>query len=224
MDGMKRKLTSLSLVAGFVLLGGCQSKLQQERDELWSQNVELQDQLTSTRSSFDSLQSKHSVLLDENRELRLSYEGARGGGAEPLIREGAVGVNTGFEGIPNVETLTSAGSITVRVPGDVLFRSGKVALKSEAKRTLDQIASVIRSDYVSNRIRIEGYTDTDPIRKSKWNDNLELSVQRAAAVHRFLQSKGIDPGQMYAAGFGEWHPRGTKSKSRRVEIVVVLEE
>ena len=219
MEGMKRLLSTYALVTGLVFLSGCQTN--ERLDKLWAQNEELQDELTRTRSALDSLDSKFNELDNENRELRLAMEGARGGGPEPDRLVGAV-ANTPFDRIPGVETIARADSITVNIPGDVLFASGKISLKSQAKRTLDQIASVINREYASNRIRIEGYTDKDPIRKSKWRDNLELSTQRAAAVHRYLQSKGIDPGKMYAAGFGEWHPRATKAKSRRVVIVVVL--
>ena len=107
------------------------------------------------------------------------------------------------------------------VPGDVLFGSGRVQLRAAAKKTLDRIAEVLGATYTSNVVGIEGHTDNDPIRKSRWKDNLELSVQRATAVHRYLQSKGIDTQRMYAAGWGENQPRGSKSKSRRVEIVVL---
>ncbi|MFW6165879.1 MAG: OmpA family protein [Ralstonia sp.] len=43
------------------------------------------------------------------------------------------------------------------------------------------------------------------------------------AVERYLQSQGISGEQMYSAGFGEAKPRETKAKSRRVEIVVILQ-
>jgi chemotaxis protein MotB len=111
----------------------------------------------------------------------------------------------------------------VRVPGDVLFSPGKIELKSTAKRTLDQIAQAIRGNHAGKMIRVEGYTDTDPIRKSPWTDNLELSLQRSAAVARYLQSKGVDGKRMYASGFGENKPRSSKANSRRVEIVVLAE-
>ena len=117
----------------------------------------------------------------------------------------------------------SDSPFTVRVPGDVLFSAGKTILRKSAKKTLNQIAQVIEREYQHNIIHIKGYTDTDPIKKSKWADNLELSLQRAAAVHRHLQKQGVDPQQMEAVGLGPWHPQGSKSKSRRVEIVVILD-
>ncbi len=206
----------LLVILGMLLLTGCKSnRLQMERDALWVQNQELQDELSRARSALDMAESDRASLVAENDQLR----------AEMSRRGEGVGAraNSGFMDIAGVETFTDAGGIHVRVPGDVLFSPGKVTLRSEAKETLDQIIGVIKREYGGQVIRVEGYTDTDPIRKSKWKDNLELSLQRAAAVHRYLQSKGISADQMYAAGFGETRPRETKAKSRRVEIVVVNE-
>jgi flagellar motor protein MotB len=98
-----------------------------------------------------------------------------------------------------------------------------VTLRAAALKTLDEIAGVLKREYAGHVIRIEGYTDSDPIRRSKWKDNLELSLQRAAAVHRHLSSKGVPEENMYAAGFGAKKPQATKAKSRRVEIVVITE-
>ena len=88
-------------------------------------------------------------------------------------------------------------------------------------RKNDQIAGVIKPQYASNVIRVVGHTDTDPIKKSKWEDNLQLSMERSASVHRYLQTRGIRPQLMEAVGNGQWHPKQTKATSRRVEIVVV---
>jgi chemotaxis protein MotB len=197
---------------GLMSLTGCQNRLKAERDALYVQNQELQDELDRARAALDAGGGDQSALLAEIDRLRSQL------GTQPMM--GA----TGFDNIAGVEAYASGGTITVRVPGDILFASGKVALKGSAKGTLNQIAGVIKSDYPGNTIRVEGYTDSDPIRKSKWKDNLELSLQRAAAVHRQLQSQGIAAENMYAAGFGEARQRGSKAKSRRVEIVVVLQE
>jgi len=130
---------------------------------------------------------------------------------------------TGFENVGGgVEVSQSAGKITLNVPGDLLFSSGKVTLTDASKNTLSSIASVINSDYAGRRIRVEGYTDTDPITKSKWADNLQLSMERAAAVYRHLESKDVAAELMYASGFGAQSAKETKKLSRRVEIVVLL--
>lgn len=203
----------LVVMSGSML--GCKyEQLQAERDSLWSQNQELQNELSQTRLALEAAQSDRDRLLAQRDELRNKVN---------VIATGAA-ANTGFNQIPGVEAVRSADRITVRVPGDVLFSPGKTTLRKSARKTLDDIAQVIERDYPHNTIQIKGYTDTDPIKKSKWADNLELSLQRAAAVHRYLQKKGVDPQRMEAVGLGPWHPRASKAKSRRVEIVVILDQ
>ena len=211
-----RTCVLLLLLAAATSLTGCKTRqLEAENERLWAENQELRSDLAMTRAA-------HDALLQENQQLR-----SRPIPQPQVIQQPPVGTgaNVGaFADIPGVETERHAGSISVRVPGDVLFAPGKVTLRDEAKRTLDQIASVINRDHAGNIVRVEGYTDTDPIRKSGWKDNLELSLQRAAAVHRYLQQQGVNKDRLYAAGWGESKPRESKAKSRRVEIVVVLNE
>lgn len=212
---MRRAKLVVAAVLAVSVLSGCQTnRLRQERDALWAQNQELQAELEAKRAALDAAENERTALMGRLSSMDAELAGAR--------QQGPVGA-TGFEGIAGIETERRAGGIAVRVPGDVLFASGKVDLRDEAKRTLDQIAAVLNREYAGAMVRVEGYTDTDPIRRSKWTDNLELSLQRAAAVHRHLASKGVNAKRMYAAGFGEWHPRDTKAHSRRVEIVVLAE-
>lgn len=208
-------ILSLALVIGLLPMTGCNNRLKMERDALYLQNQELQDELDRARAALSGGQGDQSALLAEIESLRAQLA------AQPM---GNVGDSTAFDNIAGVDAYSDGGTVTVRVQGDILFASGKVDLKGSAKSTLNQVASVIKSEYPGNTIRVEGYTDTDPIRKSSWKDNLELSLQRAAAVHRQLQSQGISADNMYAAGFGEARQQGSKEKSRRVQIVVVLRE
>jgi flagellar motor protein MotB len=210
--------------------GGCQyDRLKQERDALMLQTQELQAELSRARLALDRAESERGDLDRQIQRLEQAISGVRAAGDELgdlALRDRDLGdgpvANTGFGGIEGVETYRSApGQLTVRVPGDILFASGKVDLKDSAKKTLQEIAGVLKSRYAGSTIRIEGYTDTDPIKKSKWADNLELSLQRSAAVHRFLESQGVEGTRMYAAGFGAAKPAATKSRSRRVEIVVI---
>lgn len=218
---MKLSNSRASIVIMMVLmigvLGGCQDRLKQERDALWSQNQELQAELDRKAAELRMAQSEISVRNAEIDRVRNEMAAA------PIVTNPAP-LSTGFSSIPGVETRVGPGAITVRVPGDVLFASGKVQLKNSAQETLNQIGDVIEREYPTESVRIEGYTDTDPIRRSRWKDNLDLSLARAAAVHRYLAKNGISPKRMYAAGFGEHRPRSSKAQSRRVEIVVVLDQ
>jgi chemotaxis protein MotB len=133
---------------------------------------------------------------------------------------------TGFGEGYNVSLDAARGTITVTLPNEILFDSGKATLKRATSRELDHIYSVIRDKYSGKQIDVVGHTDTDPIRKSKWKDNWELSAQRALSVLRYLVKKGISPDQIKASGRGQSQPVASnssssgKARNRRVEIVV----
>ncbi len=215
--GMQR-LGGLILAVVLASQLGCQEKLMRERDALWTQNQELQEALSHQQQALEACETDRDRLGSQIDRLQAQgYQQAAAVATPPP----PVMADTAFSEIEGVETEQTAEAITVRVPGDVLFSPGRVDLKGSAQKTLDKIANVIKTDYASKTVRVEGYTDTDPIRKSKWADNLELSLQRAATVHRYLQKLGVDPSQMEAVGLGQWSPRQSKAKSRRVEIVVL---
>lgn len=220
------KSLPMLLLSAVVLLGvGCQRPVD-ERNALMDQNREAQSEIDRLRAALDrsmldigSVNAENGRLQAENDDLRRRLADA--GNASGVANRAA---STGFEGIPDVEVERTDTQIAVRVPGDVLFASGQAELKGSSLATLDELAGILQSQYPSNTIRIEGYTDQDPIRRSGWADNLELSLQRAAAVHRHLATRGLNAERMYAAGFGETRLRNSKEQSRRVEIVVVLRE
>ncbi len=133
---------------------------------------------------------------------------------------------TGFGEGYDVAFDASAGTITVTLPNAILFDSGKANLKSAGSKELDHIYSVLRDKYAGREIEVVGNTDTDPIKKSKWADNWELSAERALTVTRYLIKKGISEGNIKAVGCGPARPVASntnsagKQKNRRVEIVV----
>jgi len=214
-----RSVLLAGLAAMLLAAGGCESKLKAENDALRVENLELRDRLDAEQAAREACDSERAALIDKVSDLESQL-------GQPTVATG--GAATGFEGMGLDVERGSRGEITVRVPGDVLFASGKVDLKQSSKQTLANIARVLQSEYSGNEVRIEGYTDSDPIRKSKWKDNKELSAQRALAVERYLASQGVNDERMYSAGFGEANPRASnssaagKAQNRRVEIVVVM--
>ena len=113
------------------------------------------------------------------------------------------------------------GTITVTMPTELLFDSGKVTLKSNSKARLKKIADQINAQYSNKEISVVGHTDTDPIKKTKWKDNWQLSTERALAVTRYLIKHKVTAQQLAAVGRGQFRPVGKKkSANRRVEIVV----
>ncbi len=129
--------------------------------------------------------------------------------------------NTGEKSMFNRSPET--GLMGAKISGDVLFGSGSDVIKPEAKKVLDKIASEIKTKYSEDSIRIEGYTDSDPLvkTKAKWGTNENLSQARAEAVRKYLVSKGLKAGHVEAMGYGAAKPEATKALSRRVEIIVI---
>ncbi len=119
-----------------------------------------------------------------------------------------------------------AGTITVTLPNAILFDSGKSELKKATITELDHIRSVLSQTYAGRQVDVIGHTDTDPIVKSKWKDNWELSAQRALTVTRYLIERGMSENEVRAIGCGESRPvapntsAANKAKNRRVEVVI----
>jgi chemotaxis protein MotB len=119
------------------------------------------------------------------------------------------------------------GGAMTTLSEDLLFAPGEITLRPEARKTLDQIVQTIESQYSEKDILLFGHTDNQPIKKSKWKDNWELSSQRSLAVVRYLAEHGIDHNRLVAAGAGEHWPRAdnksdaNKAKNRRVEIFAI---
>ncbi len=116
--------------------------------------------------------------------------------------------------------------IVISLDESILFKSGSANINSEGLSILDNIASEILN-HISNSIRVEGHTDSDPIQNEKYPSNWELSTARSVNVLKYLIESGkILPKRLSAAGYGEskrLFPNDTpknKSKNRRVEIVI----
>ena len=133
---------------------------------------------------------------------------------------------TGFGPGNEVAFNAAAGTVTITLPNKILFDSGKATLKKASSTELNHIASVLQSQYASRYIDVVGHTDSQPIKKSQWKDNLELSSARALSVTRYLTQHGVAPDKIRAVGHGDSQPIASnktpsgRAKNRRVEIIV----
>ncbi|MHC4644705.1 MAG: OmpA/MotB family protein [Planctomycetota bacterium] len=181
--------------------------------------------------AYKNLDGRHQLALKEKGELSEQYEQSQRE-IEELQRQIAEQKKTpaqatGFEGM-DVAFDPAAGTITVTLPNTILFNPGKATLKKATSAQLDQIESVLRSKYSGKRIDVVGHTDSDPIKKSAWRDNWQLSAERALAVTDYLVKRGIREDRIRAVGCGPARPVASnataagKAKNRRVEIVVYM--
>ncbi|WP_421875063.1 peptidoglycan -binding protein [Pacificispira sp.] len=125
----------------------------------------------------------------------------------------------------------------IRIVGDrfvfqseVLFEKGAAELGPAGKfqlidfaNTLNEIAGRIPDD-IDWVLQVNGHTDRDPINTAQFPSNWELSTARAISVVKFLESRGVDPQRMSAAGFAEYQPLDQGSspaaytRNRRIEM------
>ncbi|MBI4308877.1 MAG: OmpA family protein [Candidatus Omnitrophica bacterium] len=117
--------------------------------------------------------------------------------------------------------------LVITFVAEVLFDSGKANLRTDSLPKLDKVAGVLNTTVADLNVGIEGHTDNQPIKKSGWKSNWELSSARALSVLHFLSEKGVDEPRMAATGYGEYKPvagndsKESRQKNRRVEIVIL---
>ena len=197
------------LAMALAVLGGC--------DDTKERNALLTEENEGLRAQLDERNDALAMAHDEVREKNLQIMQLQ---QDLDSRQATAGPVDPFGSIPNVTGEVGVGQVTAIVEGDVLFASGKASLRSEAKRSLDAVARVIRNQYPGRTVRIAGHTDTDPIKKSGYSSNYHLGFERAYAVREYLRSQGIDG--TYVASHGPDRAKSSKQASRRVEIVVEL--
>ena len=211
----KKTIALLICLVVFALLPGC-TNWEKKYQALSVEHENLKGLLDRERSEKGQLADRISQDQMTIEELQRQIEESSKTPADV----------TGFGEGYDVAFDPSAGTITVTLPNAILFDSGKAELKKATSTELDHIRSVLRDKYAGKRVDVVGHTDTDPIKKSKWKDNWELSAQRALSVLRYLVKRGISDKDIQAVGCGESQPVASnstasgKAKNRRVEIVV----
>ncbi|MBI4982533.1 MAG: OmpA family protein [Candidatus Omnitrophica bacterium] len=118
--------------------------------------------------------------------------------------------------------------LVITVVGDLLFDSGKAKIKPQADAILDKVSVILQQNVPEFNVGIEGHTDNQPITRSAWKSNWELSTARALSVlHYMADEKGISPSRLSAIGYGEFRPvasndtKAGRQQNRRVEIVIM---
>ncbi|MDX1439268.1 MAG: OmpA family protein, partial [Rubricoccaceae bacterium] len=119
------------------------------------------------------------------------------------------------------------------LPTDIYFESGSAELTSDGVAGLVEITERLRSEFSGRTIRVEGYTDSNPIGPNLqqiYPSNWELSAARAAMVARHLQwTHHFEGSNMEVVGLSQYHPTGNnatpegREQNRRVRIAVMVD-
>ena len=215
MQFTKSKVALLIVLISVTMFSGCTDwKKKHDALNVENQNTKglLEREKTENAQLADQLAKDQQTIQDLQRQI--------------VEKKRSPADATGFGEGYDVSFDANAGTITVTLPDAILFDPGKATLKNATSKELDHIYSVLKAKYPGRHIEVAGHTDSDPIKKSKWTDNLELSSQRAMAVARYLIQKGVAENKIGATGYGSARPLATnstasgKQKNRRVEIVV----
>lgn len=126
----------------------------------------------------------------------------------------------------DVEINVEKGVVFISLSDKMLFKSGSYQITTRAREILEKVAVVINGKPDFEAL-IEGHTDNVPYKNGLLLDNWDLSVKRSTAIVRALQELGVNPGQMIAAGRGEFVPlvandtAENRATNRRTKIYVL---
>ncbi len=128
-----------------------------------------------------------------------------------------------------ITTSVRGSEIVFSIPSAITFASGRAALSDTGEQALRTLAQRLKADFSTQaRFHIEGHTDSDPIQKSKFASNRELSLARAMAVLNFIVVEcQVDDERFVVVGHGQYEPIASnssqegKAQNRRVEIIVL---
>lgn len=233
--------------------------LRQEFAEYSNDNISLKNQADSTKGSLGrQIDSLNTAIKNDNLKIgnlqqeitnRDSQINDQKKTINSLTEEQAKQLQDKNQEISNItethnkmeaamQAELASGNLKIKEIGDVLsvdfqdkifFDSGSADIGNSGKKTLNEVAKVLKA-ITNKQIRIEGYTDNDPIDPGyKWRfpSNWELSTARAASIVRYLQTRGIDPTLLKATGYGEYNPVASndtpegKAQNRRIVILLV---
>ena len=228
----KQKETQDLLNSATVKLNSCL----EDRASATARSKALEEQISDLRKSNDNLQvlsakgaSNVEKTLEsiKEKDLRITRlqdaltkkDSITLAVVTSLKRE--VGIND-----PDIEINVEKGVVFISIADKLLFQSGSYNVTTRAKEILAKVAKVVNSK-PEFECMVEGHTDTVPYQNGVLIDNWDLSVKRSTSIIRVLQSLGVSPKQLIAAGRGEYVPlvandtAENRSKNRRTRIVVL---
>lgn len=119
-----------------------------------------------------------------------------------------------------------ARGLVVTLREAAFFKPGEDVVSPGAYGSLQKVADAIRK--LPNPVRLEGHTDSMPIRNSRFRSNWDLSAARSIAMLELLSSRfSIARDRLAIAGYAETIPVDSnetaegRAHNRRVDIVIL---
>lgn len=118
--------------------------------------------------------------------------------------------------------------LEVTMVNSILFPEGGWEVHPQGRQELTKILPALQG-LNGKQIVIQGFTDSLPIGlplSQRFSTNWDLAAGRAISVVRFFEEQGLDPNQLSAVSFGEYHaiapndtPEG-RAANRRINIEI----
>jgi chemotaxis protein MotB len=147
-------------------------------------------------------------------ELQEKLEAALHGSKDPAPKESS---SVGRD-------VPGGSKVRVELQGELVFFPGSARISAAGMKALNQVAGVLKTTD-AKRIEVIGHSDSSPS-GHKYEDNWQLSAERARRVVAYLFEKGVDGKHMVASGYADTEPLDTadtgdaRRKNRRVEIFI----
>lgn len=208
------------------------TELQREREALLARTEQMRAEHLNDQQLLGDLASSHQATRRDLADLRRARDLASARNRSYRALLGRLEADK-LLGPGRLVAVVERGRLIVRVPDELLFAGPGATLTSTGEQTLRRLAGALK-ELADRDILVSAHTDNAaPWRRSatgeppRWASNWELSAARAVAVVQLLQSSGVDPRRLTAAGSSEFDPvadnrtEATRAQNRRVDIIVL---
>jgi chemotaxis protein MotB len=121
--------------------------------------------------------------------------------------------------------------LVISLASDSFFEEGSAELNiDETRDVLLKLSDFFADPELSERrFRIEGHTDSTPVKNELYPSNWELSAARAVNVLHYLSDFGVDETKFSVAGYADTRPmfsndtKEGQAYNRRVDIIILDE-
>lgn len=202
------------------------AKLEESLKSAFSQNTLLEGQqsiMDGSDSLFDEQQMANSFVPSLMLEyISPKYEETSFNEIEETIKQ----LSESGE-LDGISTKMTDKGLLITFDDKYLFAPASAYLDSNAKKLLDKVGVLICKKFVLHYMRVEGHTDSDPIRSSQYPSNWELSSARASSVVRYMIDRfKFSPSLFSAIGYADTRPvedaiSPKDPANRRVEILIL---
>lgn len=127
-----------------------------------------------------------------------------------------------------VKVFQEGNVLTIRLTGSGMFGSGSDVLQKKFLEPVKRVAEALNDE--KGKVIIAGHSDNIPIRSSRFQSNMALSLARAKSVMKTMSNTITDGARLSAEGRADAEPiadNGTKegrAANRRIEVLLVKEQ